>query len=197
MCGWLKADLRRLAYATPAEDPAAVHPDNIREVIRLSELYLDGTIRFAIAADARALSLAGMLAGATTALAAGGITLLLTRGFSLVTAALALAAFSGSGILIVGLWNAINAVRPMNFNVAGNYLDRWNSPADLGGSLAVAHLAQATIYQEQINENRRFLLQATGHVERAMRALKLTPFVAIAVGVAAYAAGYLLMLCRL
>jgi hypothetical protein len=81
MCVCLRADLKPRDYGEQNTDPAQVKPDNIREVIRLSELYLDGIIRFAIAADARGLSLSGMFAGATTALAAGGLTLLLTRDY--------------------------------------------------------------------------------------------------------------------
>jgi hypothetical protein len=178
-------------------DPAKIQPDNIREIIRLSELYLDGTIRFAIAADARALSLSGMFAGAATALAAGGLTLLSAPGLSLVRASLAAAALSASGSLFVGLWNAIRAVRPMDFNVAGNYLDRWNSSEDLSGPLPVAQLGQAKIYQEQINQNRQVLLQATSHIEAALQALKWTPLVALAVGSATYATGYALTLCTM
>ena len=202
MCGWLKADLRRHEYPAPPDAPPGVHPDNIREVIRLSELYLDGTIRFAIAADARALSLAGMLAGATTALAAGGITLLFTQGFSLITAALAAAAFTGSAGWIVGLWYAVGAVSTIEFNVAGNFLapidspdEGWNSTNDLSDPLSVAQLGQARIYQEQIGENRQSLILATGKIDTAAQLLKWMPLVAIGVAVAVYLAGRALALC--
>lgn len=177
-------------------DPNQVAPANIREIIRLSELYLDGTIRFAIAADARALSLAGMFAGATTALAAGGLALLFAQGLSLVTVSAAAAALTASAGLFIGLWNAVRAVRPMDFNVAGNYLDRWNSEADLSGPLSVARLGQAQIYQEQINENRAALTQATNSIETALQALKWTPVAAVAVGCAFYVVGYAFTICK-
>jgi hypothetical protein len=178
-------------------DPEKIQPDNIQEVIRLSELYLDGTIRFAIAADARAQALAGMFAGATTALAAGGLALLFAQGLTLVKGSLAAAALAASVSLFVGLWNAIRAVRPVDFNVAGNYLDRWNSEADLCGPISIAQFGQAKVYQQQIDENRRVLLQSTNDIERALQVLKWTPLVALAVGSAAYAIGYLLSLCKM
>jgi len=178
-------------------DPEKIEPDNIREVIRLSELYLDGTIRFAIAADARAQALAGMFAGATTALAAGGLTLLLAQGLSLIRVSLAAAALAASASIFLGLWNAVRAVRPVDFNVAGNYLDRWNSEADLCGPIYKAQIGQAEVYQEQINENRKVLLQTTKDIEAALEVLKWTPIVALAVGSVAYATGSVMSLCKM
>lgn len=178
-------------------DPNKVAPENIREIIRLSELYLDGTIRLAIAADARALSLAGMFAGGTTALSAAGLALISSKGLSFLTASLAGAALSAGVALSFGLWSAVRAVQPMDFNVAGNYLDRWSSEADLSGPLSIAQLGQAEIYQEQINENRKVLLQSTGCIERAFQVLKWTPVLALVVGCSIYAAGYALSLCKM
>jgi hypothetical protein len=177
-------------------DPKKVAPENIREVVRLSELYLDGTIRLAIAADARALSLAGMFAGGTTALTAGGLALISSNELSLVKASLAGAALTAGAALFFGLWTAIRAVRPMDFNVAGNYLERWNSEDDLGGPLCLAQLGQARVYQQQIDENRRVLLQSTGCIESAFEVLKWTPVLALVVGCLIYAAGYALTLCK-
>jgi hypothetical protein len=197
MCVCLRADLKPRDNGEQNTDPAQVKPDNIREVIRLSELYLDGIIRFAIAADARALSLSGMFAGATTALAAGGLTLLLTRGLSLVTVSLAVAAFTASGGFFFGLLKALSAVQPAEFNVAGSYLEAWNSADDLSGPLAVAQLAQAKIYQEQIEENQQSLLRSTSYIDTALGTLKWTPIITLATGAATYAIGYALTLCRM
>jgi hypothetical protein len=178
-------------------DPNKVAPENIREIVRLSELYLDGTIRLAIAADARALSLAGMFAGGTTALSAGGLALISSKGLSPVTASLSGAALTASVALFVGLLNAVRAVQPMDFNVSGNYLDRWSSDADLSGPLCIAQLGQARVYQQQIDENRRVLLQSTGSIERALQVLKWTPVLALVVGCAIYATGYALTRCNI
>jgi hypothetical protein len=195
MCGWLKADLTRITNPAPTTDPPGAQPENIREILRLSELFLDGTIRLGIATDARALSLSAMLAGATTALFAGGITLLLTRGISVLTFALAAAAFVAGGCLVVALWFAIGATWPRDFNIAGNYLKFWNKPEDLAGPLAVAMLAQARVYQDQIERNRQLLERNANRIDTAMAILKWTLLAALATGLASFAIGSILARC--
>lgn len=53
-------------------DGGSITLDTAKEVVRLSELYLDGTLKLAIAADARAMQIAGLSSAAATALSIVG-----------------------------------------------------------------------------------------------------------------------------
>src|ERR1700722_14216328 len=96
-------------------DMTKVELPTAQEVVRLSELYLDGTIQFAIAADNRAFALSAMLAAAVTALSGGGLALLTTAKTSRVDVTLGCAALAAAAGLFSGLWNALQSGRPENF----------------------------------------------------------------------------------
>jgi len=138
-----------------------------------------------------------MLAGATTALVAGGITLLLTRGISVLTVALAAAVLIAGGCLVVSLWNAIRATWPRDFNIAGNYLKYWNTPADLNGPLTVALLGQARIYEHQIEVNRQLIERNADRIDTPLAVLKWTPLAALVTALAGFAIGQILTRCAM
>ncbi|MBV9783524.1 MAG: hypothetical protein JO264_06855 [Acidisphaera sp.] len=174
--------------APEAPAPRQIRPETAQEIVRLSELYLDGLMRVTIAQDGKAASLAGILATASIALFGASAGLLLASplpGRNIVL---------GAGLLATGLClfagaiGAIVAMRPRPFYVAGNYLREWSAPEDLYGDLVAARMTQARIYQEQIDENLAVLDEATGHLHQAMRFIFVAPFAGVTIGVMAYAA---------
>lgn len=167
-------------------DKAKAKLDNARELVRLSELYLDSTVRLAMAADARAMSLTGMLVTASTALIAAGFTLLFyQQTLSRINFTLGLAAFGAALCLLGGVWQAISAAKPGQFSVGGNYLRSWDDD-DLYGDLIGPVLDQAGIYQEKIDTNLLRLRNGASRLGRALSFVMATPPCAIVFGLCAY-----------
>jgi hypothetical protein len=170
-----------------AIDAARIKTETAKEIVRLSELYLDGTIRLALAGDARAISLSGMLAASSTALIAAGLALLFAREpVSVINIILGVASLAASSCFILSLWNAITAARPKPFNISGNHLEEWRTESDLYGELSIALIGQAEIYDEQIGENRRVLQLNAERIERALSFIKWAPVAALGSGFLAY-----------
>ncbi|MBR0873784.1 hypothetical protein JQ633_25730 [Bradyrhizobium tropiciagri] len=135
---------------TPQAD---ITPEVAREVMRLNELYVDGTLRLSLAADSRALSISGMLAAASTLLVGyGASTLLAMTTIDNQKVALGVAALWCGGMFATALIFSVRSVRPRNFNITGNFKSSW-SESELRGSLAEALLSQASVYENQARKN--------------------------------------------
>jgi hypothetical protein len=142
-------------------DQSKLKIETAREIVRLSELYLDGTVRLALNADTRATTLAGMLATLVVGTVAAGVALLFTGAdISPVRFISGVALLTAAVISVTALWYAVRAAKPRPFNVAGNSLKLYSSDADLYGDLKITLMGQAEIYQEQIDENKLWLSQA-------------------------------------
>jgi hypothetical protein len=169
-------------------DVGKVPLDTAKEIIRLSELYLDGTVKFSIAADARAVSLAGMTASLTTALLAAALTLGFGPGeITKPRLVFSIGALAMSCCFGVALFNAVKSAQPKEFDVLGNYLDAFRSPRDLYGEFKSVLLDQAEIYQEQINSNKQILAESSAHLNRALRWVAAAPLLGLIVAVVFYA----------
>jgi len=167
-------------------DRSKVNLVNAKELLRLSELYLDGTVRLSLAADSRAMSLTGMLATASTTLIAAGLALLFTKtDLSRVNFVLGIASLGASLVLIRGTWLAISSAKPKRFSIGGNYMASWNE-GDFYGDLKHPIMDQIEIYQEKINTNLAKLESGSSYIHGALRSVFMAPIVALILGGAAY-----------
>jgi len=129
----------------------AITVDTAKEVIRLSELYLDGTLRLSLAADARAAQITNMLAGTATVLLGIGLVNLLDN-VSAARTALGAASLCCGLLFLVALLYSARTIRPRQFNIGGTLRGQW-SDDELVGDLALALINQARVYETQAYEN--------------------------------------------
>ncbi|HEY4171847.1 MAG TPA: hypothetical protein VGM42_02380 [Rhodopila sp.] len=172
-----------MSQRIPPLDIAQVNRENAREVLRLSEVYLDSTTKFAIASDARAVTLSIMMATLMTATVAvsAAIIALPPEHRTAFTQFLWVAALSASACFLMALMKAINAARPETFDVPGNYLSSFTD-ADLRGEPTALLIAQAEVYEYQIGLNNERLQANADSLRAALAWVKFSPFVAAIVG---------------
>jgi hypothetical protein len=168
-------------------DEARITENTAKEIVRLSELYIDGTIRLSLAADSRAMQLSGVLSASSTASAIASIGFLLQdkpidRNHFVVGISLLIAAIS----FMLALNFSLRAAAPRNFNISGNYFKEWSSDRDLYGPLSNALIGQASIYQEQIDENKATLNNRASKISSALKLIGFAPLLALVAGVVAY-----------
>jgi len=124
--------------------------ESTREVLRQAETCLDGTIKFALAADQRGTTMTGICGAVAAAFIAAAATLQIDGSdHALIMGAYVVAAFLFLAALIFA-WSS----RPIDFHVAGyepRHLSR--SARDEGWMLVHA----ATDLQRRINVNQRAL----------------------------------------
>jgi hypothetical protein len=150
------------------DPPAVITPEVAKEVLRLNELYVDGTLRLSLAADSRALSISSMLAAASTLLVGySASTLLALTTFDGQKVALGVAALWCGGMFATALVFSVRSVRPRAFNIAGNLRSGW-SDAELRGSLVDALLSQASVYDSQARLNIQTLSSNAMLLKRAL-----------------------------
>jgi hypothetical protein len=80
-------------------DFSKIEPEFRREIVREGTMYLDGQLKIATAADARASGLAGMFTAAATALTAGVVIAIFTTAGSALAARVPL--MLGGGIAAI------------------------------------------------------------------------------------------------
>ena len=119
----------------------------VREMVREAELVLEGQVSFAMSADQRASSLAGIYTATATALVAG-VVAAEALSPSVVVGGLVSAAF-----FIGGAGLCISTVLPTKFHVAGNEPEGWYGDVASGRPLVEALGEQAEHYQEAISFN--------------------------------------------
>lgn len=161
-----------MADSEAAEGQVATLPsvDMAREVVRLAELYLDGTLRLAIAADSRAMQLSGLTATAATALFGVGVTYASHNHAKDVVGGIA--AICAGAVFYVAAWCALRAASPRPFNVVGNLPSSWR-PDELRSALPTVLLSQAEVYELEIQENLATLI---ANAKRTTLALRLVIF---------------------
>ncbi|MEO5375989.1 MAG: hypothetical protein H7840_17325 [Alphaproteobacteria bacterium] len=159
-----------------APDWKGVMLETAREILRQGELYLSAQLTTALAADQRAVRLAGLFSAATSGLLAGGLALLTADSpvVELGTAALVMGV-----TMLVGLWFAVKATRPVDFYVVGNHPRQWWTEDDLHGPLSIALGQQGEHCQKAIDHNAE-VLAGNGRSLRVALTLGLwTPVVGI------------------
>lgn len=172
------------------EDGGSITLDTAKEVVRLSELYLDGTLKLAIAADSRAMQIAGLSSAAATALSIFGFNYIVHS--SRIDLSLGVSAFGAGLAFYVALFYALWAAQPRDFNVGGNIYTSW-SKVELEEGLTGPLIAQAKGYDRKIRENINILSDNTGKIKRSLVFIASAPMCALVSGVVAYYAGGFVM----
>ena len=165
------------------ECPGVVSMETAKEVVRLSELYLDGTLKLAIAADARAMQIAGLSSAAATALSIFGFNYVVHPGR--IDFALGISAFGAGLAFYSALFFALWAAQPREFNISGNIYSKWTR-SELEGGLAGPLISQAKGYDAKVVENIDILSENTKRIKIALRFIASAPACAITSGLAGY-----------
>ncbi len=115
---WLPAWLRAKQPASEPLDLSLVPDASVDELHRQAEKFLEGTIEFAVASDARAASLASIFGGASVAIAAAAATLV-TSDETGKYSALISAGFVSALFFFAAAVLCARGGRPVSFHAAG------------------------------------------------------------------------------
>jgi len=171
----------------PNEQKGAITPEVAKEVLRLSELYVDGTLRLSLAADGRALQISNMLAAASTLLVGYGLSNILgATSKDVQKISMGLAALSCGGIFATALIFSVRSVRPRSFNIGGNLRSSW-SEEELRGSLVDAQLSQALLYEQQALRNNVMLQKNAEFITNSLRLTSVAVPIAATIGLVTFA----------
>ncbi|SHN72096.1 hypothetical protein [Bradyrhizobium erythrophlei] len=136
-------------------DFSKIEPEFRKEIVRGGEAYLDGLVKLATAADARASSLAGMYTAAATGLIAGVVIALFNLAGTNLSARLPLI-LGGVGAAVCFLLGAmlcISAIQPADFYLPGCEPDNWKEDIDTGKKLDDCLGERAGHIQSDIDSN--------------------------------------------
>lgn len=151
-----------------------------RELIRLSELYIDGTVKLSTALDQRAMQMAAMSATASSALLLFGLNQPAPLSLYLI-----LPAFAAAAMFFFVATAALAAAHPRGFNIAGSSRSDW-SDIELAANLSTSLMEQAGHYDIMIKENLLVLNRNAGRMRVGYLFLGATPVVTATTAVAAY-----------
>jgi len=101
-------------------------PETTKEVVRESELYLQGQLSLATSADQRAASLAGIYAAAGAAVVAGIVTLV-TSGSPGDWLPVVVAGAVSATLFLAGAALCVWATLPVGFDLPGSQPQSWQS----------------------------------------------------------------------
>lgn len=165
--------------------PAGMTLEKLKEVIRMSEAYIDGTLKISIASDTRAMQLSAMTAAASTALLVFGLDNLVDP--TTTTYSVPSACFSSAVVLIAALFSALSAAKPRNFAIPGTVLKNWGDE-EREGDLRLALWGQAMHYSEMATENLEVLARNSKKIKAALKLLAAAPVVGALAAAVTYAA---------
>lgn len=136
-------------------DFSKISADFRKEIVREGTVYLDGQLKIATAADARASGLAGMFIAASTALTAGVVIAIFNAAGSSLSGRLPMMLGGGAAALffLTAAVLCITAIRPVSFWLPGLAPENWLSDVASGRSLDDCLGERAQHIQEQIAEN--------------------------------------------
>jgi hypothetical protein len=157
-----------------------------KEIVRLSELYIDASLRVSLAAETRAMQLSGFLSAASTALIVASIGFLFSNQIDRGRFSVGVALFIAALLFAIALIYSLSSAHQRGINVGGNYLSRWSSEQDLHGPLAKSLIDQARIYEEQIFETMTVLRSRDSEIRTAIKLMAFTPLLSFVSGVTAY-----------
>jgi hypothetical protein len=126
-----------------------------KEIVREGTVYLDGQLKVATAADARASGLAGMYTAAATALTAGVVISIFNSAGSALHDRLPMmlgGAVSAVFFLVAAIL-CIAAIQPVSFWLPGLAPENWETDISAGKDLDDCLGERAAHIQEQIAEN--------------------------------------------
>jgi hypothetical protein len=171
----------------PHIDLTRVDEDNAREVLRLSEVYLDSLTRLAISSDARAVTLSTMLATLVTATAAIGAAIIAFPGdHSKSMISISVASLILGVCFFMALIQAGKAAEPVPFPVPGNYISSFTE-AELYGDPKDLLIEQAYSCERRIHPALSQLHANACSLRKALVWMKFAPLLAIIAGATALA----------
>ena len=136
-------------------DFSKISADFRKEIVREGTVYLDGQLKVATSADARASGLAGMFTAAATALTAGVVISIFNSAGAMLSARLPM--MLGGGVAALFFLTAavlcITAIRPVSFWLPGLAPENWSADVSSGRSLDDCLGERAQHIQEQIADN--------------------------------------------
>jgi hypothetical protein len=140
-------------------DFSKIDGDFRKEIVREGTVFLDGQLKIATAADARASSLAAMFIAAATALTAGVVISIFNSANSALASKLPMMLGGGAAALcfIAAAILCIIALQPADFWLPGLAPENWGEDIAHGKSLDDCLHERADHIQEQIDANNRLI----------------------------------------
>jgi hypothetical protein len=168
-------------------DLSKIKPDFRKEIVRGGEAYLDGMVKLATTADARASSLAGMYTAAATGLIAGVVIALFNLAGTNLAARLPLilGGVAAAACFLIGAILCISAIQPIDFYLPGCEPDAWKEDIDAGKDLDDCLGERAGHIQTDINSNGEVLTKSARLFKWGSRFGIAAPFVGMAIWVLA------------
>jgi hypothetical protein len=150
----------------------------IKEIIREAESFLEAQLKAGLAADARAMTLAGFMAGI--------ISILITGTGLMVAAKIPIWPHIISTVVLVvslgaALFSAVHAARPTAWDYAGNNPKFWVSDIEKGRLLKDALAGQAALYAAGISKNSAILSENQRWLQLALRLAGFGAVIAFAI----------------
>ena len=161
--------------AAERPDFTDVPDEAVEELYRSGEACLQGTIQFALAADQRATTLAGVFGGGSVALLAVAATI---RTASAGDPAFMWASIATAAVLFVGALICAWAGRPIDFHAPGYEPKRLAKSAS--DPVWMKRYAAEDL-QVRIETNRAALERGASHLKRGAAVAALAPLIGIAV----------------
>jgi hypothetical protein len=164
-------------------DFSKIQPEFRKEIVREGTVYLDGQLKIATAADARASGLAGMFTAAATALTAGVVIAIFNSMNSAPPSRLPMMLGGGAAALcfLTAAILCITAIRPVNFWLPGLAPENWDSDVSSGRALDDCLGERAQHIQEQIADNLKVIKSNANLFKWGARLGISAPFVGVAV----------------
>jgi hypothetical protein len=140
-------------------DFSKIKPDFRKEIVREGTVYLDGQLKIATAADARASGLAGIFIAAATALIAGVVIAIFNSAGAALPARLPMMLGGAAAALffLAAAVLCITAIRPVSFWLPGLAPENWSSDVTGGRELDDCLGERAQHIQEQIADNLKII----------------------------------------
>lgn len=136
-------------------DFSKIDADFRKEIVREGTVYLDGQLKIATAADARASGLAGMFTAAATALTAGVVIAIFNSAGAALASRLPMMLGGGAAAacFLMAAVLCIKAIQPVSFWLPGLAPENWQSDIATGRKLDDCLGERAQHIQEQIADN--------------------------------------------
>jgi hypothetical protein len=150
----------------------------IKEILREAESFLEAQLKAGLAADARAMTLAGFMAGIVSILITGTGLMVATHIpiWPHVITTIVLVASLG-----FALFSAVHAARPTEWYYTGNNPRFWVADIERGRSLNDALAGQAALYANGISKNSALLSENQRWSRLALRVAGFGAVIAFAI----------------
>ena len=179
-------------------DYSKIDADFRKEIVREGTAHLDGQLKVATAADARASGLAGMFTAAATALTAGVVIALFNAAGGALTERLPmiLGGVAAAGCFLSGAVLCITSLQPVSFWLPGLAPENWEEDIAAGRKYDDCLGERAQHIQEQITDNHDTIERNSRYFKCGVRLGIAAPFAGITVWLLASAfSAYSLKVC--